>query len=69
MKNLRTRAGKRAEEIAVELGVAISTIRNWEQLKTSPRMTPVRFERLTKVYQCTFEELITAQKQAGIIDD
>ncbi len=69
MKDLRIRVGKKAEEIAVELGVAVSTVRNWDQLKTAPRMTPMKFDKLMKVYQCTFEELVTAQKEAGIIDD
>ena len=35
MMGLRIRVGKRAEEIAVELGVAVSTVRNWDQLKTA----------------------------------
>lgn len=61
MKQLRMRAGKRAEEIAVELGVAISTVRNWEQFKTAPRMTPANLKRLMDVYQCTFDELVQAE--------
>lgn len=69
MKDLRIRVGKKAEEIAVELGVAVSTVRNWDQLKTAPRMTPMGFEKLMKVYQCTFEELVQAQKEAGAADD
>ncbi len=61
MKELRIRAGKRAEEIAAELGVAISTVRNWEQLKNVPRMTPKGLKHLMEVYGCTFEELIQAE--------
>lgn len=64
MKDLRLRVGKRAEEIAVELGVAVSTVRNWDQLKTVPRMTPVGLQKLMKVYQCTFEELVQAEQAA-----
>lgn len=67
MKDLRYRVGKRAEEIAVELGVAISTVRNWEQLKNVPRMTPMGFEKLMKVYQCTFEELLQARARSRTI--
>ena len=63
MKDLRIRAGKRAEEIAVELGVAISTVRNWEQLKNVPRMTPKSLQRLMQVYGCTFEDLIQAENE------
>lgn len=69
MKELRLRAGKRAEEIAVELGVAISTIRNWEQMRNVPRMTPMGFKKLMQVYDCTFEELLQAQQDAGLADD
>lgn len=64
MKDLRLRVGKRAEEIAVELGVAVSTVRNWDQLKTVPRMTPVGLQRLMIVYQCTFDELVQAEQAA-----
>lgn len=63
MKDLRQRIGKRAEEIAVELNVAVSTVRNWDQLKTSPRMTPTGLKRLMDVYQCTFDELVEAEKE------
>lgn len=63
MKELRQRSQKRAEEIAAELGVAISTVRNWEQHKTAPRMTPVALKRLMEVYGCTFEELVQAEKE------
>ena len=62
MKDLRLRSGKRAEEIAVELGIAVSTVRNWDQLKTMPRMTPVNMQRLMDVYQCNLGELIEAEK-------
>lgn len=62
MKDLRLRSGKRAEEIAVELGVAVSTVRNWDQLKSTPRMTPKNFRRLMLAYQCTLDELIEAEE-------
>lgn len=61
MKQLRLRSGKRAEEIAAELGVAMSTVRNWEQLKNAPRMTPLGLDALMIVYCCTFEELRQAE--------
>jgi transcriptional regulator with XRE-family HTH domain len=61
MKQLRLRSGKRAEEVAAELGVAMSTVRNWEQLKTVPRMTPVHMQQVMAVYGCTFDELVQAE--------
>ena len=63
MKQLRLRTGKRAEEIAVELNVAVSTVRNWDQLKTVPRMTPIGLQQLMKVYECTFDELVQAESE------
>lgn len=64
MKDLRLRSGKRAEEIAVELGVAVSTVRNWDQLVTVPRMTPVGLAKLMEAYNCSFEELVQAEIEA-----
>jgi transcriptional regulator with XRE-family HTH domain len=64
MKDLRLRAGKKPEEIAVALGVAVSTVHNWDQLRTVPRMTPARLRQLMEVYQCTFDELIQAEIEA-----
>ncbi|NEQ66476.1 MAG: helix-turn-helix transcriptional regulator [Symploca sp. SIO2D2] len=63
MKDLRLRVGKRAEEVAAELGVAISTVRNWEQLKTAPRMTPLGIQKLMDVYKCSFDELLEAETE------
>ncbi len=68
MKDLRLRSGKRAEEIAVELNVAVSTVRNWDQLATAPRMTALGFKRLMEVYGCTFEELVEATLEAKAND-
>ncbi|MBP0021244.1 MAG: XRE family transcriptional regulator [Cyanobacteria bacterium SBLK] len=63
MKQLRERAKKRAEEIAVELNVAVSTVRNWDQLRNMPRMTPLSLKKLMAVYSCTFEELVEAERE------
>ncbi len=57
MKRLRLRSEKRAEEVAAELGIAISTLRNWEQQKNVPRMTPKGLQKLMEIYDCTFEEV------------
>jgi len=63
MKRLRLRSEKRAEEVAAELGIAISTLRNWEQQKNVPRMTPKGLQKLMEIYDCTFEELIQAENE------
>lgn len=62
MKELRLRSGKRAEEIAVEVGVSVSTVRNWDQLVTAPRMTASGFKKLMDVYGCSFDELLEAEQ-------
>ncbi|MBT9159567.1 MAG: hypothetical protein DDT26_00826 [Dehalococcoidia bacterium] len=64
MRELRTRSGKRAEEIAAEAHVSISTVRNWEQGRTAPRMTPLELVQLMKVYNCTFDELVAAELES-----
>ena len=69
MKELRVRSGKRAEDIASELGVAMSTVRNWEQLKYMPKMTPANLNRLMSVYKCSFEELVAAEDSVNREDD
>lgn len=63
MKQLRIRSGKRAEDIASLLNVAMSTVRNWEQLKNAPRMTPLGMQKMMEVYGCTFEDLVQAEKE------
>lgn len=64
MKELRLRTGKRPEEIAVEMGVAVSTVHNWDQLRSVPRMTATGFKKLMAAYSCTLEELINAEGEA-----
>lgn len=61
MKELRTRSGLRAEDIASELGVSINTVKNWDRNATAPRMTPQGLQRLMTVYKCTFLELVDAE--------
>lgn len=62
---LRKRSGLRAEDVAVELGIAISTVRNWEQGRTVPKMRLDQFVKLCQLYNCTIEELHEAVKDAS----
>ena len=57
MKELRQKAGLKAEEVAVRLDIAVSTVRNWEQGRTLPKMRVDQFSSLCKLYNCTIEEL------------
>ncbi len=64
MKELRQRAGLRAEDVAVKLGIAVSTVRNWEQGRTIPKMRVDQFVLLCKLYRCSIEELERAARAA-----
>lgn len=64
MKELRQRAGLRAEDVAVKLGIAMSTVRNWEQGRTIPKMRVDQFALLCQLYQCSIEELNQATREA-----
>lgn len=61
MKELRLRSGKKAEELAVELSASVSTVRNWDQKRNAPKMTPCGIKRLMAAYGCTFDELVEAE--------
>ena len=62
LKQLAERAGKTAQQIAVEAGVGKSTVDNWHQLLCVPRMSPLRLSRVMGAYGCTFEELGEAER-------
>ena len=57
MKQLRLKAGLRAEEVAVQIGVAHSSIRNWEQGRTIPRLRVDQVALLCRIYQCSIDDL------------
>lgn len=57
MKELREKVNLSAEEAAFRLGVAHSTIRNWESGKTEPSVGVTKISQLLKLYNCSFEEL------------
>nr|WP_290224201.1 helix-turn-helix transcriptional regulator [Trichocoleus desertorum] len=65
MRELRERAGLSAEEAAFRLGVAHSTIRNWESGKTEPSLGVTKISELLKLYQCTFQDLEQAVKESA----
>lgn len=63
LKELRQRAGLRAEDVATNLGVAYSTVRNWEQGRTVPTLGIFQTEKLIQLYKCSFEDLVRAVKE------
>ena len=60
MKELRERASLSAEEAAFRLGVAHSTIRNWESGKTEPSLGVTKIAALLELYNCSFGDLLQA---------
>lgn len=73
MKQLRQKAGLKAEVVAVQLGIGVSTIRNWEQGRTIPKLRLEQFVDLCRLYQCSIEDLYRAAKQStkeqGMVSD
>jgi putative transcriptional regulator len=63
LKQLRQNAGLRAEEVAATLGVAYSTIRNWEQGRTIPTLGIFQIQKLAQMYECSLDDLASAVKE------
>jgi putative transcriptional regulator len=63
MKQLRQKAGLRAEEVAAQIGVAHS-IRNWEQGRTIPKLRVDQVALLCRIYSCSIDDLEQAVKES-----
>ena len=64
MKRLREKAGLRSVDVTSKLGIAESTVRNWDIGRHSPRLPIEEIPEFLKVYQCTLEEAIKAAKNS-----
>jgi putative transcriptional regulator len=64
MKQLRQKAGLRAEEVAAQIGVAHSSIRNWEQGRTIPKLRVDQVALLCRIYSCSIDDLEQAVKES-----
>ncbi|MFN6497945.1 MAG: helix-turn-helix domain-containing protein [Nostoc sp. DedQUE01] len=64
MKGLRERAGLRTVDVASRLGIAESTVRNWDIGRHTPRLPIEEIPKFLEVYQCTLEEVIEAAKES-----
>ena len=58
LKAARVNAGLSQEEAAKQIGVAASTLRNWEAGKTFP--TQPKIEKMCEVYDISFDVLFFA---------
>jgi transcriptional regulator with XRE-family HTH domain len=52
-------------EVGKQIGVVESTVRNWEQGRTVPRLRLSQFMKLTEIYDCTLEELQQAIEKSS----
>jgi DNA-binding transcriptional regulator YiaG len=57
---LREVAGLTKIQLAVELGLSVRTINDWEQNRSQPKLVPSQLKQMMSVYQCTLDELIAA---------
>ncbi len=64
MKTLRQNSGLRAEDVAVKLDIALSTVRNWEQGRTIPKLRIDQTAELCRLYKCSIEELEQAVNES-----
>ncbi|MEL4897240.1 helix-turn-helix domain-containing protein [Crocosphaera sp. Alani8] len=64
LRQLRDKAKLKPEEAAYKIGVALSTLRNWEAGKHQPTMTISEFRNALSVYQCSLEDFDQAVKES-----
>jgi DNA-binding transcriptional regulator YiaG len=57
---LREVAGLTKVQLAMELGLSVRTINDWEQKRSRPKLVPSQLKQMMSVYQCTLDELIAA---------
>ena len=57
---LREVAGLTKVQLAMELGLSVRTINDWEQKRSQPKLVPSQLKQMMSVYQCTLDELIAA---------
>lgn len=64
MKQLRERQKLRTVDVASRLGIAESTVRNWEHGRTTPKLRVDQVVELCRLYQCSIEELGSSVKKS-----
>ena len=64
LKEMRKNSGLRVEEVAAVVGVSHSTVHNWENGRTVPKMRIDQFEKILELYGCNFGELVKAYQES-----
>jgi putative transcriptional regulator len=57
LREMRERLGLRTVDVASALGIADSTVRNWDRGRTVPKLRADQFIRLLRLYQITPDQL------------
>ena len=64
MKQLRLKVKLRTVDVASRVGIAESSVRNWEKGRTIPKLTIDKTAILCKLYQCSIEELAQSVQES-----
>ncbi len=64
MKQLRLRVKLRTVDVASRVGIAESSVRNWEKGRTIPKLTIDKVAVLCELYQCSIAELAQSAQES-----
>ena len=64
MKQLRLKVKLRTVDVASRVGIAESSVRNWEKGRTIPKLTIDKVAVLCELYQCSISELAQAAQES-----
>jgi putative transcriptional regulator len=64
MKQLRLKVKLRTVDVASRVGIAESSVRNWEKGRTIPKLTIDKVAVLCELYQCSIAELAQAAHES-----
>ena len=64
MKQLRLTVKLRTVDVASRVGIAESSVRNWEKGRTIPKLTIDKVAILCELYQCSIAELAQAAQKS-----
>ena len=64
MLQLREKIGLRREDVASRIGIAESTVRNWESGRTMPRLRVDDVLKLCHLYECSLNDLVQAAQKS-----